>query len=224
MSKCYNLEERYVYFRSYSKNEVALDSMAAISEDRLGVADSSTAGGGGDVSITPGSLPSGSAQDIAKQLLKYTADGTISCNLQARNCPDIANTASGTRIGGECAAGTLDARVVGTILVLAQKGYKLILSSICSDHYNDGLQHPKGKGFDINFINGVWINNGGESGFWGPNTPWGPLTEGVTREIVSVAAKDNVGIGQVQCRPNWPFMKGINTFPDNCHHIHVSFP
>ncbi len=230
MSKCYKLDgdgnekDKYRYFSAWSIHESIRESTEAISDNKLGIADASSAGGG-NVTIVPGTLPAGSAQDIAKQLLQYTANGTISCNRQARNCPDITNTAEGKPLGGNCPAGmTLDARVLGTILVLTQKGYKLTLSSLCSDHDIDNGGHPKGKAFDINFINGVWIGNGSASGYWGPSTQWGPLTEKVTQEIVAVGAKNKVGIGQIQCHPKWSFLDGVNTFVDDCHHIHVEYP
>jgi hypothetical protein len=198
----------YVY--GYT-NDGGLDDNTAA--DNSGAGSTTTSPGGS------GTLPTGSAQDLAKQLVKYLDNGAISCNGgQGSSCPDIRKTASGQSIkNASCYVDKLDPALVGMLLELAQMGHKFVLSAICSDHAsNPGSLHHQGKAADFNIIDGV---------FMGPNdTPWSgsKLSAGkkLDQDVVSFMPK-STGFGQIQCHPTFDFLSGFVTFDDACHHQHI---
>lgn len=181
-------------------------------------------GGTGGTTTTPptGTLPTGSAQSLAQQLLPYIQQHKISCNGQASNCPDIQNTANGVSIkGGEgCEVDALNSNLLGMMLELVKMGNTFVLSAICSDHHDDGgatAGHSGGKAADFNYINGV---------FMGPSatTPWTQAkinaATKLDQDVTSFMPK-TTGFGQIQCHPTFSFLSGFNTFPDSCNHQHI---
>ncbi|HEX4774465.1 MAG TPA: hypothetical protein VH234_03030 [Candidatus Saccharimonadales bacterium] len=163
--------------------------------------------------------PTGSAKDLAAQLLPYISQKKISCNNQASDCPDIQNTANGVSIkGGQgCQVDSLQPGLLGMLLKLVQMGHTFVLSAICSDHSNDGLGgHAGGRAADFNIIDGV---------FMGPDdVPWDSTKiaagQKLDQDIASFMPK-STGFGQIQCHPAFPFLSGFNTFNDTCHHQHI---
>jgi hypothetical protein len=186
--------------------------------------DSGGSGGSG------GSLPTGSAKDLANQLLPYIAQGKISCNSQASDCPDIQNTAKGISIkGGEgCQVDALQPGLLGMLLKLVQDGHTFVLSAICSDHFDDGLAgHAGGRAADFNYIDGVFMGEGEDADGTIPWTSQGSVgqkkiqvDQNLLQDVTSFMPK-STGFGQQQCRPNFSFLSGFNVFPDGCHHQHI---
>lgn len=166
-----------------------------------------------------GTLPTGSAQELANKLLPLIASGKISCNSsQGAACSDIQNTAQGTPIGGQCSVTALDPRLLGMLLELANMGHSFVISSICSDH-DKGTKHTLGEAVDFNIIDGVFMGSAGKSGKW-----TGDLnTKGrqLDKDISSFMPKQT-GFGQVNCHDTYDFLSGFNTINDDCHHQHVS--
>lgn len=164
-----------------------------------------------------GSLPNGSAQDLAKQLLPFINSGKVTC--LSSGCPDIVNTANGKGTKyGSCYVDSLDPALVGMLLKLAQMGHTFFLSAVCSDHASNPTSlHHQGKAVDFNFIDGV---------FMGPSAtePWSQAkTQAAAKldqDIASFMPK-STGFGQVQCHPAFSFLSGFNAFSDACHHQHV---
>ncbi len=165
-----------------------------------------------------GSLPTGTAQDLAKQLMVYVNQGKITCPFEV-NCRDIRFTAQGTSIKNlSCYVDALNPKLLGMLLKLAQMGHTFSLTALCSDHpSNPSSLHHKGRAADFNTIDGT---------FMGPNdTYWtgARLTAGknLDRDIVSFMPKTSAQFGQVQCHPTFDFFSGYVTYPDSCHHQHV---
>lgn len=163
-----------------------------------------------------GSLPSGTAKELATQLKVYVDGGKILC--LSSGCPDIVDTAKGISIKkASCYVDNLDPRVLGMLLKLVQAGHTFILSALCTDHpSNPNSLHHLGKAVDFNTI---------DSTFMGPNdVPWdqSKINAGkkLDQDIASVMPK-STGFGQIQCHPTFDFLNGFNTFDDACHHQHV---
>jgi lysophospholipase L1-like esterase len=166
-----------------------------------------------------GGLPSGTAKELATQLKQYVNDGKIKCT--TGGCPDIINTAAGTSIrGGQgCLVNSLHPELLGMLLKLVQMGHTFILSALCSDHHDDGINgHAGGKAADFNTIDGV---------FMGPNdTPWSSqklqVGKKLDQDVASFMPK-NTGFGQEKgrCHPHFGFLDGFETFDDACHHQHI---
>lgn len=183
---------------------------------------------GGTVPAATGSLPTGSAQDLAKQLVPYVNKGKIQC--LSSGCPDIVNTANGKSIKtGACLVDSLQPGLLGLLVGLAQMGHTFILSALCSDHSTpDGITlHQGGRAADFNTIDGV---------FMGPSatTPWSGAKIKVGEKLDQDAAslipnKKQLQFGQVgagsgypACHPAWSFQSGYTTYPDGCHHQHLA--
>jgi hypothetical protein len=185
----------------------------------------------GSASEGTGSLPSGTAKQIAKQLIPYINNGKITCVGFGGNsgCSDITNTANGVSIerGEGCRVDALQPALLGMLLELVQMNHTFALSALCSDHHDDGLDgHAGGRAADFNTIDGV---------FMGPSdsSPWTSekiqAAERLDQDIASFMPK-GTGFGQIgssssqiDCHPNAPFtfLNGFSTFPDGCSHQHV---
>jgi hypothetical protein len=124
-----------------------------------GLEDGAPSSSSDPTTTTPGgTLPAGSAQELASQLKQFVDNGKIKCTTSG--CPDIINTASGKSIrAGSCQVDTLAPHLLGMLLELAQMGHTFILSALCSDHPTvDGPNgHNGGKAADFNTIDGVFI-------------------------------------------------------------------
>ncbi len=183
--------------------------------------------GGGASSGGSGSLPTGTAQELATKLLPFINSGKISCNTsQGASCSDIQNTANGTPIGGSCNVAALDPKLVGMMLELANMGHTIVYSSMCSDHGpTGGAGHSAGKAADFNVIDGVWMGRtGGDQGatwFWTDQRE--EKGRKLNQDVASFMPKDtNTGFGQINCHATYDFLAGYSTFNDTCHHQHIS--
>jgi hypothetical protein len=172
-----------------------------------------------------GSLPTGTASQLATQLGQYINNGSIKCTNSAGannfNCSDITNTANGVSIKtGGCDVNALSPALLGMLLELVKMGHTFILSAICSDHGDTGTGspgHSTGQAADFNTIDGT---------FMGPDdVPWSQakITAGskLDQDITSFMPPGSVGFGQIQCHPPFDFLSGYITFDDTCHHQHV---
>ena len=186
-----------------------------------------------------GSLPTGTAPQLATQLVPYVNSGKIECNgsggahVDNIKCSDITNAANGvsimdaqTKTGG-CDVDALSPALLGVLLGLVQMGHTFDLSAICSDHGQTGTSNPghsTGQAADFSIIDGV---------FMGPNdAPWdqAKITAGskLDQDITSFMPPGSIGFGQVgvndngvQCHTDFSFMSGYLTFGDTCHHQHI---
>jgi hypothetical protein len=156
---------------------------------------------------SPGSLPSGTAQTLAKQLL---ATGNFSAD--SRYKKQVTDIAAGT---GTC---NIDESVLSALLYITKDlGKKIQVSSInrkctgvitksgsASYHYANGGGHA----FDIAAVNGKGLT--------------GRDPESI--EIIKALAPKlpgGSGFGQIGCGPDVALPSGIKTFPDTCNHLHV---
>lgn len=172
--------------------------------------------------------PTGTAQQLAQQLVPYVNDGTIKCVGTGGDvgCSDITNTANNVSIKGGlgCTVDALNANLLGMLLKLVQLGHTFSLSALCSDHHNDGTGgHATGQAADFNTIDGT---------FMGPNdAPWDSTkiaaATKLDQDIASFMPK-TTGFGQVgadssgvTCHPSFDFLSSFTTFGDTCNHQHV---
>jgi len=169
---------------------------------------------------TGGSLPSGTAQQLAQQLLPYISSGKIFCGSAAggsgtANCSDIQNTATGQPLGGNCAVSALTPNLLGLILGLVQDdGWTLGISAMCSDHAAEGdgpyAGHSYGSSADFSVQNGL-------SGTAAASD------EKFVDDAATLLATSGGSFGQIQCHPTYAVLAGsqFTTFNDTCNHQHI---
>ncbi len=170
---------------------------------------------------TPGSLPTGSAQDLATQLKSFIDSGKIKC--LNTGCPDIVDTANGTSIKkASCFVDNLDPAILGMLLNLVQAGHTFILSAMCTDHPSNPVSlHHQGKAVDFNTIDGT---------FMGPDdVPWTNSKIAAAKKLdqdIAAFMPKSTGFGQEggRCHPSFAFLSSFVTFDDACHHQHVQVP
>lgn len=167
-----------------------------------------------------GSLPSGPSQQLAQQLLPYIASGKIVCGSAAGNpgypdnCSDIQNTAKGTPLGGNCQVSALTPHLLGLILGLAQEGWTLGISAMCSDHHSEGDGpyggHSYGSVADFSIQNGV---SGSAAA----------ANEKFVDAAAALLSSTGGSFGQSQCHGDYPVLDSslFTTFPDQCTHQHI---
>lgn len=210
----------------YENDEQPCTDLGAESSGNLQIDTSATGGN------TGGALPSGSAKDLAKQLITYINNGKLKCNSSLYDiaCSDITNTANGVNIpsGEGCTVASLDPKLLGMMLELLQMNHTFTLSAICSDHHDDGSGgHSTGQAADFNIIDGVPFGEGEDEDGTIAWTTEGALGQQKIQEdqkflqdVASFMPK-STGIGQTQCHDEFSFLQGFNTFPDGCHHQHI---
>jgi hypothetical protein len=172
-------------------------------------------------STSSGSLPGGSAKDLANQLLPFISQGKIKCGSAAggsgpADCLDIQNTAKGVSIGGSCAVDSLQPHLLGLILGLVRDDHwTLGISSICSNHHPEGDGpyggHSHGSTADFSIENGV-AGAGAAS------------NEKFVDDIAKLLSEAGGSFGQVgECHPIYDSQKSSKfvTFADRCNHQHV---
>ncbi|MCA9326471.1 hypothetical protein KC976_02630, partial [Candidatus Saccharibacteria bacterium] len=178
-----------------------------------------------------GKMPTGSAQEIAKQLLPFIADGKVRCvGRQGASCPDIQRTANGqsTRTG-DCRADSLDARTVGMLLGLAQAGHSYSIMAICSDHSkNTDAGHGGGFAVDFAIFDGVSFSGDAYQPFDQRRTE---ADRTLTQAVVNLVPAP-LGFGQAVAGRGYPnchknneafsFLAPYSLFGDGCHHQHIS--
>ncbi|GAB3705329.1 hypothetical protein [Mariniluteicoccus flavus] len=115
---------------------------------------------------------------------------------------------------------TLDPRML-ELLRQTTDVYTIQLSTIVTGHGCDTARHPKGKAYDVkritkdgrtsNLIDGNGGNNAALNGEFAAWTAGRLPADGLS------------GLGQLGCsgRATIPAPRGVNVFPDTCHHQHV---
>ncbi|GEM_PF-5327501 len=178
--------------------------------------------------VTPGvggGLPSGSAKELAQQLLPYIPSKLRCGVFQPLNCPDIQNTAKGVSIRTSvCVVSAMDARILGMLLKLMQQGYSIQLNALCTDHPSlPGTDHHYGKAADIGAITvpgGTSVSMGGSA-----SAPWTgarlSAAQTLLKDVTSFMPVSATQFGQTNCHPNFSFMDAFYQFTDTCHHIHI---
>ena len=161
----------------------------------------------GGASVTQGSLPSGTAQELAKQIL---ASGKVDGD--SRYMAQIRGIADGT---GTC---HVNPTILAMILSLSEQ-FELNISSLnrrCTGVLTasgTGSFHYKEQGghaVDFNFVNGVHSTGGTEHDL------------ALIRAAAAVIPKGS-GFGQVNCRENID-LSGMRQFNDTCNHVHIEVP
>jgi hypothetical protein len=158
----------------------------------------------------PGELPSGEAQDLARQVID---SGKVTGN--SRYIEQIQNVANGT---GGC---NVNPKVLSLLLYLSTdfSMYITSLNRFCtgvltasgeaSFHWREGGGHA----VDIGSVNGTSSTGG-----------TGPDLE-LLRKALEVLPSGS-GIGQINCRSagSLQLPSGIREFNDSCNHIHIQVP
>lgn len=186
-------------------------------------------------SSSPGatSLPSGSTQELAKQIMTLVDSGKIKCNgHNIDGCPDIKRNAQGQSARQRnpnssgsvtpgvrgCAVDSIDNRILGIILNLGKK-YSLTISSLCwnrsATKSNDN--HVFGRGVDFSIIDGQVVGGGGWS-----------KADALLLDTTTFMppSQDKLWFGQYQCSRTSVFQqvknKGYAGGTDSCNHQHIS--
>lgn len=159
-----------------------------------------TTGGGG-------ALPTGSAQDLAKQILANPKIDLTSYKISVKN--DVVLTSQGK-------PGTAGVPVSATILAMILKigqSHSVLVTAIESNGagHSDGSAHYTGDAVDFGSLDGQNLT--------GRNTPSITIINGLTSSLPSGS-----GIGQSQCGSTPPLPAGITTFEDACNHLHIEIP
>jgi hypothetical protein len=222
---CNDTDENWHRVQMFVFDTLTMKAAACYEGDEESCTDLGASATSNQASITTsgGSLPQGTAKELAGQLVPLIDSGKIKCvgfGGNNFNCSDITNTAKGVSIrGGQgCRVDALTPTLLGMVLKLAQMGHTFLLSSLCSDHSNDGIGgHSTGQAVDFNNIDGVRM---GPS----PTTPWSAQQIEVGQKLdqdIASFMPHATGFGQTQCHPTFSFLSGFNIFPDKCHHQHI---
>ena len=161
----------------------------------------------GEVEASTGELPSGTAQELAKQLLD-TGNITGSSQYIAQ-IQDVADGKGGCNV---------DSSVLSSMLLLAQDGMKISLSSLnrkctgvltasgtASYHYADGGGHA----FDIQAVGS------------NPLTGRDPDSVKIINKLAPLLPAGS-GFGQSNCSGKKVRLpSGIKEFDDECNHLHI---
>lgn len=187
---------------------------------QLNPPDAADAAGGG-VTGGSGTLPSGSAKDLATAILPFIESGQLVCGSAAggsgpANCLDIQNTAKGQPIGGNCSVNALDPHLLGLILgLLKDDDWKLGISSMCSNHHveADGPYggHSHGTVADFSIENGA-VNAAAAS------------NKKFVDDVAALLSGVGGSFGQVgNCHPAYASQQNskFTLFTDGCSHQHV---
>ncbi|HVO86482.1 MAG TPA: hypothetical protein VMT23_01990 [Candidatus Binatia bacterium] len=222
------LQVRFFIMDSETMNSLACyqgddsdpDINQACTDIGFGDSASASAGSGATSSSPTGSLPSGSSQQLAKQLLPFIASGKIFCGSAAggigpANCSDIQNTAAGKPLGGNCAVSAITPHLLGLILGLVQTdGWKLGISAICSDHAAEGdgpyAGHSYGSAADFSVQNG---SSGAAAA----------ADEKFVNDAAALLSSTGGSFGQIECHPAYAVLTNsqFTTFSDACTHQHI---
>ena len=183
---------------------------------------SSSGTGGSSSSSSSGNSPSGTAKDLATQLLPFIANGKIKCGpaaggTESADCSDIQNTAKGQPIGGNCVATSLTPHLLGLILGLVRDdGWTLGISAICSDHHSE-KDGPYGG-----HSNGSVADFSSENGASGAAAA---ANEKFVNDAAALLSATGGSFGQVtpQCHAPYAVLSNpkFTTFPDSCNHQHI---
>jgi hypothetical protein len=166
-------------------------------------------------------LPTGTSQQLASELLPYISSGQIVCGPDAggtgpANCQDIQNTAEGVPVGGECSVTAITPHLLALILGLVQEDHwKLGISAICSNHSPDGNGpyggHQYGSAADFS------IQNGATDAAAAADEPF-------VNDAAALLSSTGGSFGQINCHSQaYPAITNnqFTTFPDSCTHQHI---
>lgn len=198
---------RYRFYIKDTVNKKALLCRSGIDEDSCEELGFNS--GGEDSTPTPGTLPSGTAQELAKRIVesgKVTGDSRYMQQIQA--------VADGN---GDC---HVNPTILGLIASLSSK-FEIYITSLnrrctgvltasgeASYHYADGGGHA----VDIGIVDGV------------KSTGATPKDLALINEALGVLPSGS-GIGQSECRSTpLTLPEGITQFKDDCNHIHIQVP
>ena len=171
-----------------------------------------------------GSVPTGSASELAKQLEPFINNGKIKCGILGggnTNCSDITNTANGTSIKGSggCSVDGLQPELLGMLLKLLQMGHTFSLTAVCTDHHLETGRHSAGTAADFGIIDGVSMSGTGQ---WGGDK-LKAATE-LDKDVASFMPKTTEFLQQ-QCHGSFDFLQGFQgsgILGDPCHHQHIT--
>lgn len=201
----------------------------------LGIQDPAKPGTTLQTSISTGAIPTGTAQQLATQILNHPNIKFQVEPAQRQAVEHIAQTGYATQTCPDSGGPPpVDPRLLGVILALAQK-YKITVGVLVDGHSCNEGYHPRGMAVDFN---GVERIDGGPGaipgripGNNGDNSTRFVLTtaqNGLLKEFYADAGKllsslGGGGMGQETCFENGPpyFAPGVDYFPDTCHHIHL---
>lgn len=165
-------------------------------------------------SPTDGAVPTGTAQELAAQIIAnpnftYPEPGQL-----ARLALEAAAEGRPSLIEGRCNAGDsspLSPSLLGALLAVSSK-YKVGIGYLTNGCHSDGSTHYQGRGVDINTINGQQAD--------GPSE----LDTAFVNELINYLPRGS-RIGPGQCLNNINTQNGkVSLIDDVCNHLHVDVP
>lgn len=178
-----------------------------------------------------GGIPSGTAQELAQQILNDKAHFSFQLPSERTAMEHIAKTGHAVNCGGPATS----PKLLGALLAMGKK-YKIVIGVLtdgheCS-HGSYHTYHSDGMAADLNGISNLdgSVSTGNRISGNGSNTKYAlPANqEALVKQFYedmgkTLAAAGGGGIGQKQC-----FVRGdpahdpkVGYFPDTCNHLHV---
>jgi len=171
----------------------------------------------GTPSTSSGTIPTGTAQDLAKQL---DASPNISFQTPADESyfKEIENTGRQTQCGGV----DISPKLLGVLLALSQN-YKIVIGVFADG--NCSGNHAKGLAVDLNGINPL-----SGSGGTGNHITWASSEQPIIKQFYGdaaniLSANGGGSLGQTECFSGVAHptpVANVDYFPDLCNHLHVS--
>jgi hypothetical protein len=166
-------------------------------------------------------LPQGTAQELAQKIVDHP---NIRFQLDYQEAAMRYVAANGK--GRDCGAPNVDPRLLGLMLVAAEK-YKMTYGVMVDGHSCNSGFHPRGMAIDINGI--VKLDGSASTANGGNNIRWTGDEMALLKEFYDVMGQTmstelgGGGFGQIQCfRGVKPVRaNGVSYFDDTCHHIHM---
>lgn len=220
----YNKDKYPLYADAIRYMYQASPSDKSDSAENANNSDSPNTDSGGPIQT---SLPSGTSQELAKQIVPLLGKEVI-CTGYTNGCQDIKNNAEGksakqvsSTAGGVrgCAVDSIDPRILGLIINLVKEGHRFTISSLCWGRgaTKDGDNHVMGRGIDFSIINGQVVS--GRS--------WSEADKLLNSVTKFMPPSGSLWFGQYTCSSRTNIFqqiksKGYRGGYDSCDHQHIS--
>lgn len=194
---------------------------ASTTDTLLGIQDPS-ANSGGTTSGNVGDIPSGTAQQLAQQILS-SANISFQLPEEKTAMQHIADTGHAST----CGSPATSAKLLGIILAMSKK-YKIVVGVLtdgheCS-HGSYHTYHSDGMAADLNGVNPLDGGSGGTGRFI---TAADYHSNALLRQFYgdmgnTIGSAGGGGMGQIQCFNTPPAKNAkVGYFPDTCNHLHI---
>ncbi|MEK7153200.1 MAG: hypothetical protein AAB834_04580, partial [Patescibacteria group bacterium] len=166
-----------------------------------------------------GTLPKGTAQELARQILNNPNISFQVEPTQRQAMEYIAQTGHARDCGGPA----VDPKILSVLLAAAQK-HKIVVGVVVDGHLCDGLNHPKGWAVDLNGINPLTGSGGTNRNITLANFQNQPIVRQFYTDMANWLAQAGGGrLGQISCFQGAPppNVAGVRFISDACTHLHI---